>query len=77
VLECRPFPGSHAHAEVKSIYDTILEEWGIKDEQVVACVTDNEATNNLVGDLLSSDWHGCIDHKLELVAKQIISTPGN
>ena len=71
--ECAPITGSKTASDIKGALDNFESFYGLKKSSVAAVVTDNEATNNLLGDLLEEDdrisWIGCIDHLLELIAK--------
>jgi hypothetical protein len=72
VLEVKPFPGSHCADEMAVMIDLMCKEWGLDQKNDLVCiVTDNEATNNLLADKLETDWHGCVDHRLELVTKVV------
>jgi len=65
-LCCDPFPGSHIAPVIAAKVQELHLKFGITDEQVVCCVTDNEPTNNAAADSMSYEWIGCVDHLVEL-----------
>lgn len=70
---CNPFPGQHTAAHLVSNVIEVIDNYNINYSNVVQVVMDNEATNNLAGDLLHENfgigWYGCADHLIELVTK--------
>jgi hypothetical protein len=71
-LGCLNFPGHHSSIDISNKIEEMVRSWNINFNNVVACVTDNEATMNAAGRELNFDWQGCHDHLLELVVKSCL-----
>jgi len=66
-VNCQPFPGKHGAEQVKRKLYELLEEMEISHENIVCCVTDNDATMNSFADTLDFEWQGCLAHLINLV----------
>lgn len=75
-LACDHFPGSHTATLVATKIKHTYESVGINENNVLACVMDNEATNNAAGNLMSCGWIGCADHLIETITKRAFEAPG-
>lgn len=67
MLHAQSIPGSHTGELIYSKYQTMLEEWGIRQEQVHLFVVDNTA--NMRRAMLDGEipYLGCFSHTLQLV----------
>ena len=69
VLETKLFPGSHtAEAISKSLNDTLVQEWGLKLENLIG-VTDNAANEKRAFDILKCSRLSCMGHNINLSVK--------
>ena len=69
VLETKLFPGSHtAEAISKSLKDTLVQEWGLKIENLIG-VTDNAANEKRAFDILNCSRLSCMGHNINLSVK--------
>ena len=66
-VNCQPFPGKHGAEQVKRKLYELLEEMEISHDNIVCCVTDNDATMNSFADTLDFEWQGCLAHLINLV----------
>ena len=69
VLETKLFPGSHtAEAISKSLKDTLVQEWGLKIENLIG-VTDNAANEKRAFDILNCSRLSYMGHNINLSVK--------
>lgn len=66
-INCQPFPGKHGAEQTKSKLYELLGEIEINHQNIVCCVTDNDATMNSFADALDFEWQGCLAHLINLV----------
>jgi hypothetical protein len=67
VLCCDHFPGRHVADKIAEKVHSMCATFGIANDDVSCCITDNEPTMNATADYLAFGWMGCFDHLLELV----------
>jgi hypothetical protein len=74
-LACDQFPGIYLAQDLKAKVDEIFQDYRINSNQIVCCVTDNEATNNSLqlANLSPYPCFGCFDHMIEILLKSPIS----
>jgi hypothetical protein len=74
-LACDQFPGTYLVQDLKAKVDEIFQNYRINSNQIVCCVTDNEATNNslLLANLIPYSCFGCFDHLIEILLKSPLS----
>jgi len=74
VLACRSHSGSSGAVEHRELLNSLLEEYGINKLSVSAIVSDTESTMASFGNMIEQydgiPWVGCIDHRLQLIAKE-------
>ncbi len=75
-LACDPFPGSHTADLIAKKVLEVSGRNGIVEADICCLVTDNEPTMNAVGNLVSFEWHGCLDHLIELVTGVVFASKG-
>jgi len=67
---------SHIATIIAAKVEELHLKFGIPNERVICCVTDNEPTNNRAADFMPYDWVGCVDHLIELTTGIAFDGPG-
>ena len=70
-LNCQPFPGKHGAEQVRDKLYDLLQTMDIEHQNVICCVTDNDATMNSFANSLDFEWQGCLAHLINLVTNYV------